>query len=403
MKASAIAGCCKGLQGTIVAGATTLATMGAAVAGPTLPDTRILDPGQIDARGTAGFSYFGAGQGTTMDLLPTLRAGLPGPFEVSVTVPYRHDLEEDQYALRNSLRADLSFQILDDGPLQAVLRGYTTIDPADEDEGIGSGSHNYGLSADFRAEDWLVPGAFYLRGGLERHDHRDDPGSGDVAYRLANRLTAEAGIGLDVDVDAEPYFGIRGTHGVGSSSRDQQSLSFRPGIRFRYTPNTEIQFLAQFDTVQRNAEPERAVFVTWTYQHRPPDRDLDSLRERIAANQTAIERLERRVGDIERRLLRPEIPEPQVTDGVVVLNHSGVPELTAQVVDILEGLELSIADARDEDDVARRDRTKILYRPGHAERAREIARALPGNQLIEQRDDMPDQAEIAVLIGFDLE
>nr|WP_242463966.1 LytR C-terminal domain-containing protein [Halorhodospira halophila] len=118
----------------------------------------------------------------------------------------------------------------------------------------------------------------------------------------------------------------------------------------------------------------------------------------------AIERLDRRVSDIERRLLtRTEVPEPETREGVVVLNHSGIPELTTLVVDTLENLDLSVGDTRDEDDVARRDRTKILYRPGHAERAREIARALPGNQLIEQRDDMPNQAEIAVLIGFDLE
>ena len=403
MRASAIAACCRRLwRGGVAASA--LATAASAVAGPTLPDTQVLDPGQVDARGTLGFSYFGAGQGTTMDILPTLRAGLPGPFDVAITVPYRHDLEEDEYALRSSFRTDFSFRIHDDGRRRAVLRGYTTVDPADSGERVGSGSHNYGVSADFRGEDWLVPGAFYLRGALERHDHRQDPGSGDLDYRLANRLTAEAGVGLDTDIDAEPYLGIRGTQGLGSTTRDQQSLSFRPGIRFRITRNSELQFLAQFDTVQRNAEPERAIFATWTYRHRPPDRDLDSLRERIAANETAIERLDRRVGDIERRLLtRPEVPEPEATGGVVVLNHSGIPELTALVVDTLETLELSGAEAREEDDVARRDRTKILYRPGHAERAREIARALPGNQLIEQREDLPDQAEIAVLVGFDLE
>ncbi|ABM60815.1 hypothetical protein Hhal_0020 [Halorhodospira halophila SL1] len=403
MKASAIAGCCNKLRHRIVAGAA-LVTAGNAVAGSTLPESGILDPGQIDVRGTVGLSYFGAGQGTTMDVLPSLRTGLPGPFDVAVTVPYRNDLEQEQYALRSSFRTDFSYRFLDDGPRQAVLGGYMTFDPSDAGEGVGSGSHNYGVSADYRAEDIVGTGTFYLRGAVERLDHRDDPGADEVSYRLANRLTAEIGLGLDVDVDAEPYFGLRGTQGLGSTTRDQQSLSFRPGIRFRYTPNSEVQFLAQFDTVQRNAEPERAIFVTWTYQHRPPERDLDSLRERISANEMAIERLDRRVSDIERRLLtRTEVPEPETREGVVVLNHSGIPELTTLVVDTLENLDLSVGDTRDEDDVARRDRTKILYRPGHAERAREIARALPGNQLIEQRDDMPNQAEIAVLIGFDLE
>lgn len=375
----------------------------AAAADPSIPDTKILAPGEIDGQATLGFSRFGAGQGTAIDALPSLRAGLPGPFDVAFTVPYRHDLETSQEALRSGLRTEVGFRFLDGERQTAVLRGYVMLDPTSADQGVGTGSHNFGVNSTLRVEDW-GPGTLYLRGALERHDRRD--AGAMKRYRLDNRLTLEAGIGLAVDIQAEPYLGVRGTQGIeGSGSNNQQSLSFRPGIRFALTPNTDLEILGHLDTLQRDVEPERAIFATWTYQHRPPARETEDLQERLQTAETRIERLNRRMSALEGRSSEPSgNTQDRSSTGLVVLNHSGIPELTTLVVDTLEGeLDLEVHEAREEEDVPRRDRTIVQYRPGHAERARSIARALPGNQVIERQEELPEQAEVAVLIGFDLE
>ena len=370
----------------------------------TPPQLDILSLGDIDTRITTGISHFGDGQGNTLDTLPAARFGLPGPIDIAFTAPYRYDTEADRSAMRAELEVEVAYGWRETEQQQGTIRAYSTLGPTSDGRDVGSGSHNLGIRADLRANDWAEAGAVYLRGALERIDHRDDPDR--PTYRLANRLMLESGIGLDLEADAEPYFGIRGTQGFGPGrSSDQQSVAFRPGFRYGISPEQDLHVYAHFDALQRDAEPERALFATWTYRFRQPATDTQGLQRRIERLEEDVTSLNQRMAAVEQRTLARDPPRTteEAADQILILNHSGISELTPLVIDAVEALDLSVSDAREEADVPRRDRTVIRYQENEAETARRIARALPGNQLIEQRDDLPDGARIVVLIGFDLE
>ncbi len=384
---------------------------GPAAASPLPFQAGVRAPGGLDLPGGAGRSRFGAGQGTTLDAEPRLRIGLPGAFDMALSAPYRYDRELERGAMHSVLRTELAYRFLDTEARSGVLRGYATFGPSSARRDIGSGSHNLGLIADLALEDWGDPGTtLYLRGALERADRRlpDQPGTG---YELATRVSAEAGLGFEAGNGVEPYIGVQGTHGAGPGrSADQQSLALRPGIRFATGARSELRLLGHLAAVEHGVEPERAIFATWTYRHRPPPAADESavLGEELRGTQRRLDDLSQRVWGLEQRLPLPEEPQQpsapaQEAGGVLVLNHSGVDELTAQVAETVEELGASIRDARAEPAVARRERSVVRYRKGHGERARAIARELPGYQMLEERDELPDGADIVVLIGFDLE
>lgn len=387
------------------------ALSGTAAASPLPFQTGVLAPGELDLQGVAGLSRFGAGQGTTLDAEPRLRIGLPGSFDMALGAPYRYDLELDRGAMHSVLRTELAYRFLDAEARSGVLRGYATFGPSSARRDIGSGSHNLGLIAELALEDWGDPGTtLYLRGALERADRRL-PGQPGTGYELATRLSAEAGLGFEAGTGVEPYIGVRGTHGAGPGrSADQQSLALRPGIRFAIGARSEVRFLGHVAAVEHGVEPERAIFVTWTYRHRPASGGAD-LGEELKGTQRRLDELSQRVWGLEQRLpvpaepQQPAAPAPAAPEagGVLVLNHSGVDELTARVVDTVEGLGASVRDARAEPAVARRERSVVRYRKGQGERARAIARELPGYQLLEERAELAGGADIVVLIGFDLE
>ena len=390
----------------LVAAAAAAGTAPAAAA-PTLPITETLDWGDYDAQLVGGVSRFGSGQGNTLDVLPRLRIGVPGAFDISVAAPYRFDMEADRSAMRATLELGGGYQLLAGDDMEARAYAYTYLNPSSARRDVGSGSHNLGVGVDFQADDWLVPGDFFLRGSLERRDRRTDLDREWPSYTLTNRLMVEGAITLQTDADIEPYLGLRGTQGVGSGrSSDEQSLSLRPGLRMTLTERNELEVLGQVDALQRDVEPEQAIFLTWTFRERTTEREPAGTRQRIDALETRVGALDRQMTDLERQA-RPE-PEPrdprQPERGIVVLNHSGIPELTELVSDTIADLdEHEVAEAREEPDVPRRHRTEIHFREGHAQQAREIARALPGNQMLEPAEELPDGAEIVVYVGFDLE
>nr|WP_275951830.1 LytR C-terminal domain-containing protein [Halorhodospira halochloris] len=94
--------------------------------------------------------------------------------------------------------------------------------------------------------------------------------------------------------------------------------------------------------------------------------------------------------------------EPE-TAAVIILNQSGISELMPLVVDTISAINLTVTDSQDDPDSPTRDRTVIRYLEEHRDEAVQLARALPGNQLVDEREELPDGADIKVLIGFDIE
>lgn len=367
-------------------------------------ESDVLDSGDVDTQATYAFSRYGAGQGNAMDLTPRVRIGLPGSFDTAFAAPMRRDNETEDQAFRH-LRGELGYRLpAGDTRLRGAVRAYATFFPEPERQGVGTGSKNFGISGNWVAEDWLPGTRVHLRSAVERLDLREpeEAISEAAAYQLGNRLLGEAGLEFRHTEGLHSYWGLQATTPLGSSDRERQSLSFRPGLRLDLAGNWHLDAVAQFNTVSRDVEPRRAGIVTLSYGHRAERPDWEELARQIASAQVQLDSLDTRVRDIERRLrTEPEtLPEPE---GVHVINQSGIPELEAQVAELLarEGFEIGRTEV--DEDVGRLDRTTVEYAPGYAEQAREAARALPGFQTIEPNEDLPDGVQVRVLVGFDLE
>ncbi len=381
---------------------TCLTFVGGAAATP-LPEPTTIDPGEIDTHATLDGMRFTAGQGNTFQLTPGFRFGLPGSFDAGFALPYRYDGERREGALRH-VRGELGYGLRGPMGLEGAFRGYATLLPADEEEGIGTGSHNMGVRTDWATDRWLDYGTVRMGAALERIDHRR-PGEVDRPYRLATRMVWDGGLEFDIDSAITPIIGLRVTHGVGRSiRRDQESAALRPGVRIPLNPDLELQLTGHVDLIQRDAEPKVAVSATLIYRRRPPPRpDYDALTQQVGHTQLQVDSLVHRVRDIERLIAEDPDEYEREPEGIHVLNHSGIPDLEARVAELLEEAGFSIAHTDDEPEVHRRHRTLVEYRSGEADTANRIARSLPGFQVAEPNDNLPREVRVRILVGFDLE
>lgn len=369
-----------------------------------LPESDILDSADVDTQATLGLNRFRSGQGTSLDLTPRVRIGLPGALDTAISAPMRADLETDDNALRH-LRGEIGYRLPTPQGVEGSLRAYATVIPEPAQRGVGSGNTAGGISGQWAGDDWLEGPRVHLRAALERLDLRvPEASTGDRArYELGNLVTLDGVLEFSATDGVTPYLGLQVSRSIGSnSSREHQTIAARPAVALELTREWHLEAVGHFDLVGRDARPSRAAFLTLNYQHRPSRPDWDALARQLATTQVQVDELGRRVSDIERRLRDDPRPEPEPT-GVQIINHSGIPDLEADIASLLEEEGFEIGRVGAEEDVGRRDRTVVEYAPGHAAEARAIARTLPGFQMIEPNDDLPSGVEIRVLLGFDLE
>ncbi|BAU57990.1 hypothetical protein HH1059_12820 [Halorhodospira halochloris] len=389
------------------------ATAGSGAAASPFPaQTDVLGSGSYDAQVTGGYINYSSKHGSVGDAIAGVRIGLDGPIDLTIVAPHRYDFETEDSGMRSSLSGVIAYQLFNGSDLKGTVQAYTTIAPSSEDRGLGSGSDNFGIRADIVNKTWWDGGRVHLRGSWEEVDQRrpdEDPGPG--SYRSAGLLTLEAGAEFDIeDPNIKPYLGIRGTSGVESNPRSEQdSLSVRPGVSFNLDNNSHIHVISQLDLLQNGAEPESAIFVTFTYGHRaaaPQQRttgvSASDHDDSISALEERLTNLARSVRNLEMRMLEEGEREPE-TAAVIILNQSGISELMPLVVDTISAINLTVTDSQDDPDSPTRDRTVIRYLEEHRDEAVQLARALPGNQLVDEREELPDGADIKVLIGFDIE
>ncbi len=391
---------------------TTLMLAGGTLAAPTiaapLPEPETINPGDIDTYATLGIMRFLPDHNTIGDLSPGLRIGLPGAFDMGLTAPYRYDFEQRQGALRH-LQGSLGYGVTTSVGLYGAFRGYTTLQPTEEEQGVGTGRHNFGVRTDWAADQWVDAGTLHFGVALERKDvlHTVDKNGDETGlYRLATRMTWEGGLEMDMDTRATPYLGIRIAHGVGYSRHGtQDSLALRPGVRIPLgNPHMELQLMGHLALVRNDAEPEVAVFASLIYRHRPPPPpDFHALARQVGHTQLQVDDLDHRVRDIEVRIAEDPDQYAREPEGVHVLNHSGIPDLESKVAEMLEEAGFPIGHTADEPEVHRRHRTLVEYAPGEADLGRRIARSLPGFQMAEPNEDLPRGVKARVLVGFDLE
>ncbi|MBK1734584.1 hypothetical protein CKO15_04640 [Halorhodospira abdelmalekii] len=389
-------------------------TTGAALASPLPPHTQVFEPGVFEAQLFTGVRNYSSDHGTTADFMPRLRAGAPGPFDLALGIPYRYDSKSKDSALRSDLHLDLSYQWLDRGATQSVIRFHTMVGANSELEGVGSGRTNLGVAVDWRRDGIYAGNDLYLRGAWEHIDQRrPDEDAGPGSYRAVGLLTLEAAMDINVEGDFTPYFGLRATVGASGNRRsEQQSLSLRPGFHWKIAEGRSLFLVSQFDMAERGGEPERAVFVTYSYNFETgwgdaaASRGVEQVTARMARLERQVDALGRSVHNLERRwLLGTPSGDPVASPEteVLLLNQSGIAELKSSVGRLLDPLEVRLVDMRQDPDAPTRDRTVIRHAHGLTDKAVEIARALPGHQLIEESNEIPDGADIVVLIGFDLE
>ena len=365
------------------------------------PQTEVLDSGSYEARFTGGYSKYG--NGGVGDAIAGLRIGLEGPVDLALATPHRYDFKTEHSGMRSSLIGIATYQIFDNSELMGTLQAYNSIAPSGEDQGVGSGANNFGIRANVVSSTWWEGGKIHLRGAWAEVDQRrpDEP-PGPGSYRSAGVLSLEAGAEFEVDnPNTKPYLGIKGTSGVEANPRSEQdSLSIRPGVSFNLGNNNHVHMIAQLDVMQNGAEPENAAFVTFTYGFKPPpnvdyENRLTSLEERVS-------NLARSVSNLEVRMLEEGERAPE-TAAVVILNQSGISELMPLVEDTVKAANLTVTGTRNDREAPTRDRTVIRYLDNHRDEAVGLARSLPGNQLVDERDELPDGAGITILMGFDLE
>lgn len=400
---------------TLWVGLAAAAFSSAAAAYTFLPiQTEVLDSGSFDARVTGGISDYDGGLGSTADAIAGIRFGMQGPLDATLRVPYRYDLKTDDRGVRSSLIMGMAYQLFDRDEMRGTIQAYTTIAPNREYKGVNSGSNNLGVRVELINERWWQGGGIHVKGGWEQSDQRrsgEDPGPG--SYRSSGLLTFEVGAEFDIDHPyASPYLGIGGTTGIeAESSNGQNSLSVRPGISFDLDKYSQIHAISQLDLLGNGGEPTSAIFISFTYGHRPAQAPTPTPSLSGAAGQQAgrlgsleerLSEISSRVRNLEMRMLEKGEREPE-TAAVVVLNQSGIGELTPLVEQAVGSVDLTVTNSSNDNDAPTRDRTVIRYLQGNREDAVQLARALPGNQIVEERNELPDGADILLLIGFDLE
>lgn len=371
-------------------------------ASPLPPQTQSLGLGSFDAQLTGGWSSYSSKHGSAADVLTGIHYGLPGPADLHLLVPYRYDLKTDHRGLRSSLRTGITYQVLDNDSMYGTLQLYTSLGASDEAEGVGSGSASFGVRGDFINTAWWEGGNILLRGGWEEVDQRrPDSPPGPGSYQSVGLLTLEAGAEYELEGSPlRPYLGLRATSGIGTDpSKDQDSLSVRPGISIDLGGPHFVDVISQLDFMKRGAEPEMAVFVTFSFGNRVDGGDYEN---GLGQLERRVDDLARRVGNLEMRLLQDR-ESVATRSTITVVNQSGISELTALVNNEIREAGLTVTNSREDTDSPRRDRTVIRYQEQYREYAVQVARALPGNQLVESRQELAEGANIRIMIGFDLE